>query len=87
MAPGGGDRIRGHFPDEQLRQDELGTVEPGKHANLVILDADPLQDITNTQEIHLVITDSLVLDPDVLEESLEPFGARGERPFDRNQRS
>ena len=69
------------------KEDELGTIEAGKYADLVILDADPLQDITNTQEIHLVIKDGLVLDPDVLlEENLEQFGARGERHFDRNWR-
>ena len=70
------------------KEDELGTVEPGKYADLVILDADPLQDITHTQDIHLVIKNGLVLDPDVLlEENLEQFGARGERHFDRNQRN
>ncbi len=69
------------------KEDELGTIEAGKYADLVILDADPLQDITNTQEIHLVIKDGLVLDPELLlEENLEQFGARGERHFDRNQR-
>ena len=69
------------------KEDELGTIEAGKYADLIILDADPLQDITNTQEIHLVIKDGLVLEPDVLlEENLEQFGARGERHFDRNQR-
>jgi imidazolonepropionase-like amidohydrolase len=69
------------------KEDELGTIEAGKYADLVILDADPLQDITNTQEIHLVIKGGLVLDPELLlEENLEQFGARGERHFDRNQR-
>ena len=69
------------------KEDELGTIEAGKFADLVILDADPLQDITNTQEIHLVIKDGLVLDPELLlEENLEQFGARGERHFDRNRR-
>ena len=69
------------------KEDELDTIEAGKYADLVILDADPLQDITNTQEIHLVIKDGLVLDPELLlEENLEQFGASGERHFDRNQR-
>jgi len=35
--------------------DELGTIEPGKAADFVILDADPLVDIRNTQRIHAVI--------------------------------
>ena len=70
------------------KEDELGTIEAGKYADLIILDADPLQDITNTQEIHLVIKGDLVLDPDVLlEENLEQFGARGERHFDRNRKN
>lgn len=33
----------------------LGTVEQGKLANLILLDADPLQDISNTQRIDAVI--------------------------------
>ena len=69
------------------KEDELGTIEAGKYADLIILDADPLLDISNTQEIHLVIKGGLVLYPDVLlEENLEQFGARGERHFDRNLR-
>jgi hypothetical protein len=69
------------------KEDELGTVEAGKYADLVILDADPLEDITHTQEIHRVIRGGRVLDPEVLlEENLEQFGARGERHFDRNEK-
>jgi len=69
------------------KEDELGTIEAGKYADLIILDADPLLDISNTQEIHLVIKGGLVLFPDVLlEENLEQFGARGERHFDRHLR-
>jgi hypothetical protein len=37
------------------RADDMGTVTPGKQADLVILDADPLTDIRNTQRIHQVI--------------------------------
>jgi imidazolonepropionase-like amidohydrolase len=35
--------------------DEFGTLEPGKRADLLILDADPLEDIRNTQKIQTVI--------------------------------
>ncbi len=33
---------------------DLGTLEPGKTADLVVLDADPLVDIRNTRTIHAV---------------------------------
>lgn len=33
---------------------ELGTLEPGNHADFVVLDADPLADIRNTRRIHSV---------------------------------
>ena len=41
---------------------DLGTVEVGKRADLVILDADPLVDIRNTRRIWQVIHDGRVVD-------------------------
>lgn len=38
-------------------QDDLGTVESGKIADLLLLDANPLEDIENTQRIRAVIKD------------------------------
>jgi imidazolonepropionase-like amidohydrolase len=35
----------------------LGTIEPGKLADLVLLDANPLEDIRNTQKIRAVVAD------------------------------
>ncbi len=35
--------------------EETGTVEEGKSADLVLLDADPLEDIRNTQKINAVV--------------------------------
>jgi imidazolonepropionase-like amidohydrolase len=40
----------------------LGTIEPGKIADLVLLDADPLADIRNTQKIDAVISNGRLLD-------------------------
>jgi Amidohydrolase family len=40
----------------------LGTLEPGKLADLVVLDADPLADIANTQKIAAVIKDGKIVD-------------------------
>jgi imidazolonepropionase-like amidohydrolase len=34
---------------------ELGTIEPGKFADVILLTADPLADIANASEIHVVI--------------------------------
>jgi hypothetical protein len=50
-------------PAEGFRTlDRVGTVEKGKFADLVILNADPLQDIRNTLKINSVIKDGKVVD-------------------------
>ena len=43
------------------REKDLGTVEPGKLADLVLLDADPLADIRNTTKIGAVIFNGRLL--------------------------
>jgi imidazolonepropionase-like amidohydrolase len=42
-------------------EDRLGTVEPGRHADLVLLDADPLTDIRNTRRIAAVVRAGVLL--------------------------
>ena len=45
------------------REAELGTIEPGKRADMVVLDADPLADITNVRRIYRVMVGGIALDP------------------------
>lgn len=55
-----------------------GTVEPGKIADLVLLDANPLDDIRNTQKIRAVFVRGKLLDRNALDELLageEKFAA------------
>lgn len=50
--------------------DSLGTIEAGKLADLVLLEANPLKDITNTRQIAAVILDGRYLDRAALDELL-----------------
>ncbi len=45
---------------------DLGTLEPGKIADLLILDRNPLQDAENYRSIHSVIQNGAVVDRDAL---------------------
>jgi imidazolonepropionase-like amidohydrolase len=44
------------------RQDELGSLEPGKYADFVVLDANPLDDLHNARRIRYVVKDGRVYD-------------------------
>jgi imidazolonepropionase-like amidohydrolase len=57
--------------------DSLGTIAPGKLADLVLLDANPLEDIRNTRAITGVVLDGRLLDRRELDALLEA-AARGE---------
>lgn len=48
---------------------DLGSLEAGKLADIVILDADPLQDIRNASAIHAVMKNGRIYDGDTLDET------------------
>ena len=47
---------------------DLGSIDPGKLADLVVLDADPLDDIRNTNRIRYVMKNGRLYDGDTLDE-------------------
>lgn len=53
------------------REKELGTIGVGKLADLVLLDADPLADIRNTQRIDAVVVDGKLLQKPALQKMLD----------------
>ena len=51
------------YPAEMLRkQNLLGTVEAGKLADVIIVNADPLQDIKNLDKINTVVQDGKIVE-------------------------
>ena len=57
------------------REKDLGTVEKGKLADLVLLDADPLTDIKNTKKIAIVIVGGKLLTRGTLDKMLADIEA------------
>lgn len=60
-------------------RDRMGTIEPGKIADLVLLDADPLRDIAATRAIDAVVLRGRVLDRKALDAMLEAVAADAAR--------
>jgi imidazolonepropionase-like amidohydrolase len=60
------------------RPDSLGTVEKGKLADLVLLDADPLEDIRNTTRINAVVADGRYFPTEALQQILAEAEAAAE---------
>ena len=56
------------------REKELGTVEAGKAADLVILDADPLADIRNVARIYRTVKGGVAYEPVDTARPLPPRG-------------
>ena len=47
---------------------DIGSLEVGKLADLVVLDADPTQDIRNSDKVHRVMLGGRMYDPVTLDE-------------------
>ena len=58
---------------------DLGSLEPGKLADLVILDADPTQDIRNSDNIDMVMLNGRLYDAETLNETVT--GNRRRQPY------
>ena len=56
--------------------DKLGSVEPGRLADLVIVNADPLADIANLRKIDTVVFDGKVVDRDFHASFSTTFGGK-----------
>jgi imidazolonepropionase-like amidohydrolase len=63
--------------------DTLGSVEPGKVADLVLLEGNPLEAISNTQTISAVVLAGLLLDRTELDEMLTRAEEKAKEPLER----
>jgi imidazolonepropionase-like amidohydrolase len=58
---------------------DIGTLEPGKLADLVVLNADPTQDIQNTDDIQYVMLNGRLYEAATLNETVT--GTRQRQPY------
>ncbi len=48
------------------KEDQLGTIDRGKLADMVVLDANPLDGVQNLRKIHLVVQGGKTYSPEAL---------------------
>jgi imidazolonepropionase-like amidohydrolase len=53
------------------KTDQLGSVEEGKLADFVVLDANPLDAIANVRKVHRVVKAGVIYDPQQLLKPME----------------
>jgi imidazolonepropionase-like amidohydrolase len=61
------------------REKDLGTIEKGKLADLVLLDGNPLADISNTRKINAVVVNGRYLSKESLQKILAEVEANASR--------
>lgn len=61
------------------KEKDLGTLEPGKIADMIILDRDPLQSVENYRSIHMILKDGAVVDRQAL--PIKPLLTAPTEPF------
>jgi imidazolonepropionase-like amidohydrolase len=74
------------WPAEAMRvADRIGTVEAGKLADIIIVDADPLADIRNLRQLDLVVFNGRVIDHGIHASYTVPFyGYDGDQRYTIN---
>ena len=50
--------------------DQLGSVEEGKKADFIIVDGDPMENISNIRRVTLTVKDGKIYEPEKLYESI-----------------
>ncbi|MEM9386666.1 MAG: amidohydrolase family protein [Pseudomonadota bacterium] len=60
---------------------ELGSIEPGKLGDLLVLNSDPLQDVRNSLDAAYVVKDGRVYEPETLDQIWPDQEAYGARPW------
>ena len=55
------------------KESDSGSIAPGNAADLVLLDANPLQDISNSRRVHGVMVNGLWLSRSDIDDLLEQY--------------